>query len=60
MTKKQEIEEIDKLIRSKFHGGIAYKICMSKYGGFDGYSPVSTTEIAEAIYNAGYRKEKEK
>lgn len=35
MEKKEQIEAIDEIIRSKFHSQIAYKMCISKYGVAD-------------------------
>ena len=29
---------------------------ISKYGGFNGYTPLCTYDISKALYNAGYRK----
>jgi predicted RNase H-like nuclease (RuvC/YqgF family) len=51
-----QIEEIDELIREKFHGQVAYRMDISKYGGFNGYTPLCTYDISKALYNAGYRK----
>lgn len=51
-----QIEEIDELIREKFHGQVAYRIDISKYGVFNGYTPLHTYDISKALYNAGYRK----
>lgn len=51
-----QIEEIDKLIREKFHGQVAYRMDIGKYGGFNGYTPLCTYDISKALYNAGYRK----
>ena len=64
MNKEQQIEkdrliqteEIDELIREKFHGQVAYRMDISKYGGFNGYTPLYTYDISKALYNAGYRK----
>lgn len=55
-----QIEEIDELIREKFHGQVAYRMDISKYGGFNGYTPLYTYDISKALYNAGYRKVDEK
>ena len=51
-----QIEEIDELIREKFHGQVAYRMDISKYGGFNGYTPLYTYDISKALYYAGYRK----
>lgn len=51
-----QIEEIDELLRGKFHGQVAYRMDISKYGGFNGYTPLCTYDISKALYNAGYRK----
>lgn len=51
-----QIEEIDELIREKFHGQVAYRMDISKYGVFNGYTPLHTYDISKALYNAGYRK----
>lgn len=51
-----QIEEIDELIREKFHGQVAYRMDIGKYGGFNGYTPLCTYDISKALYNAGYRK----
>ena len=51
-----QIEEIDELIREKVHGQVAYRMDISKYGGFNGYTPLCTYDISKALYNAGYRK----
>lgn len=51
-----QIEEIDELIREKFHGQVAYRMDIGKYGGFNGYTQLYTYDISKSLYNAGYRK----
>lgn len=57
MERKQEIEEINNVIRRKLFTPIVY-IQEQKPGGWEVERPVFTSEIAEAIYDAGYSKHK--
>ena len=56
---KEQIEEMDTILREIFGCQFAYKINFEKYGGFGGHEEIYTEDIAEALYNAGYRKQSE-
>lgn len=56
---EEQIEEMDTILREIFGCQFAYKINFEKYGGFGGHKEIYTEDIAEFLYNAGYRKQSE-
>ena len=54
---KEQIEEMDTILREIFGCQFAYKINLENYGGFGRHKGIYTKDIAERLYNAGYRKQ---
>lgn len=56
MTDKQQIEELDIAIRNIVKNNFVKVPNYGKYGGYLCDTDISTSSIATALYNAGYRK----
>lgn len=50
------IKEINNEILRVTNSVVVHRREFSKFGGYEGYSDIYTMDIAEALYNAGYRK----
>lgn len=56
MTDKEQINEFDIAIRNIVKNNFVKVPSYSRYGGFLCNTDMSTSSIAEALYNVGYRK----
>ena len=52
----KQIKELDTELRMIVKGSTVKQSQYSKFGGFDGYTDIFVSDIATALYNAGYRQ----
>jgi hypothetical protein len=54
----KEIDELGRAIANAAMSNVLYIQKYSKYGGYDGFEPIYTPDIAKHLYSAGYRKQR--